>query len=56
MVLMAKQHMYMEMPAKMMESRGMFHFFKYGDAENSCGEWLAPKIKAAPVTRWVTRM
>ena len=40
-VLMAKQHMYMEMPAKMMESRGMFHFFRTGDVENACPEWQA---------------
>lgn len=40
-VLMAKQHMYMEMPAKMMENRGMFHFFKYGDVDNACTEWQA---------------
>ena len=39
-VLMNKQHMYMEMPSKMMESRGMFHFFKSGDVENACADWL----------------
>jgi hypothetical protein len=39
-VLMAKQHMYMEMPAKMMENRGMFAFFKSGDVENACSDWL----------------
>ena len=40
-VLMAKQHMYMEMPSKMMENRGMFHFFRTGDVENACPEWQA---------------
>ena len=40
-VLMDKQHMYMEMPSKMMENRGMFHFFKTGDVENACAEWQA---------------
>ena len=40
-VLMAKQHMYMEMPESMMEKRGMFHFFKTGDVENACSEWQA---------------
>jgi hypothetical protein len=40
-VLMAKQHMYMEMPSKMMENRGMFHFFKSGDVDNACPEWEA---------------
>ena len=39
-VLMAKQHMYMEMPSKMMENRGMFAFFKSGDVENACSDWL----------------
>ena len=39
-VLMPKQHMYMEMPAKMMESRGVFSFFKSGDVENACSDWL----------------
>ena len=39
-VLMPKQHMYMEMPAKMMESRGMFNFFKSGDVESACSDWL----------------
>jgi hypothetical protein len=40
MILMDKQRMYMEMPAKMMESRGVFHFFQSGDVENACTEWL----------------
>ncbi len=39
-VLMAKQHMYMQMPEKMMEGRGMVHFFKSGDVDNACSEWL----------------
>jgi len=39
-VLMAKQHMYMEMPAKMMENRGMFEFFRSGDVDNACSDWL----------------
>src|SRR5437764_11013211 len=39
-VLMPKQHMYMEMPQHAMDSRGMFHFFKSGDAENACPDWL----------------
>lgn len=34
-VLMPKQHMYMEMPAQAMENRGMFSFFKAGDVENA---------------------
>jgi hypothetical protein len=39
-VLMAQQHMYMEMPASMMESRGMFHFFQTGDPSDACADWL----------------
>ena len=39
-VLMAKQHMYMEMPSKMMENRGMFEFFRSGDVDNACSDWL----------------
>lgn len=39
-VLMPKQHMYMEMPAQAMENRGMFSFFKAGDVENACSDWL----------------
>lgn len=38
-VLMPKQHMYMEMPSKMMENRGAFHFFQSGDVENACADW-----------------
>jgi len=39
-VLMAKQHMYMEMPQQMMEKRGMYTFFRTGDVENACSDWL----------------
>ncbi len=39
-VLMPQQHMYMEMPASAMENRGMFSFFKSGDIDNACGDWL----------------
>jgi hypothetical protein len=39
-VVMAKQKMYMEMPASAMENRGMFTFFKSGDVENACADWL----------------
>lgn len=42
-VIMDKQHMYMQMPASMMESRGMFHFFKSGDVDNACTDWLKLK-------------
>ena len=39
-VMMEKQHMYMEMPTKMMENRGMFEFFRSGDVDNACADWL----------------
>jgi hypothetical protein len=39
-VLMPQQHMYMEMPASAMESRGMFAFFRSGDVDNACSDWL----------------
>lgn len=39
-VIMDKQHMYMLMPAKAMENRGMFSFFKSVDADNACPDWL----------------
>jgi hypothetical protein len=39
-VLMAKQHMYMEMPQQMLEKRGMYTFFRTGDVENACSDWL----------------
>ena len=39
-VLMPQQHMYMEMPSTMMESRGMFHFFQTGDPSDACADWL----------------
>jgi hypothetical protein len=39
-ILMDKQHMYMEMPTAMMENRGMFEFFRSGDVDNACSDWL----------------
>jgi hypothetical protein len=39
-VLMPQQHMYMEMPASAMENRGMFSFFRSGDIDNACSDWL----------------
>jgi hypothetical protein len=38
-VLMAQQHMYMEMPAQTMQQRGMYNFFRTGDVENACSDW-----------------
>jgi hypothetical protein len=39
-VLMPEQHMYMEMPAQTTDQRGMYYFFRSGDVENACTEWL----------------
>jgi hypothetical protein len=40
-VLMQQQHMYMEMPAQMAGQRTTYNFFRTGDAENACADWLA---------------
>jgi hypothetical protein len=42
-VLMPQQHMYMEMPGESMENRGMYGFFRSGDVENACADWLKLK-------------
>jgi Domain of unknown function (DUF4412) len=39
-VLMEPQHMYMEMPAQMASQRNAYNFFRTGDAENACADWL----------------
>jgi hypothetical protein len=41
MVLMAQQHMYMEMPAQSQSQRmsNTNAFFRAGDVENACGDW-----------------
>jgi hypothetical protein len=41
MVLMAQQHMYMEMPAQSQSQRMAYTaaFFQTGDVENACGDW-----------------
>jgi hypothetical protein len=39
-VLLDKQHMYMDMPGTMLQKSGMFHFFASGDVENACSDWL----------------
>jgi hypothetical protein len=40
-ILMAQQHMYMEMPAQMQSQRMSYAaaFFQTGDVENACGDW-----------------
>lgn len=42
-VLIPQQHMYMEMTAETMENRGMYGFFRSGDVENACADWLKLK-------------
>lgn len=39
-VLMDQQHMYMEMPAQAQGQRIAYDFFRTGDAENACSEWM----------------
>ncbi len=40
-VLMPERHMYMEMPGQMMQKRNLtYDFFRTGDAENACSDWL----------------
>jgi hypothetical protein len=38
-VLMAQQHMYMEIPAQSQGQRLGYAFFQAGDVENACGDW-----------------
>ena len=40
-VLMEEQHMYMQLPQQMANQRNMYHFFRAGDVENACTDWLA---------------
>lgn len=40
-VLMPEKHMYIEMPGQMMQKRNLtYDFFRTGDAENACSDWL----------------
>jgi len=39
-VLMDQQHMYMEMPAQMANQRNAYNFFRTGDVDNACSDWL----------------
>ncbi|HYM75908.1 MAG TPA: DUF4412 domain-containing protein [Candidatus Dormibacteraeota bacterium] len=40
-VIMDQQHMYMEMPAQMAAQRNAYHFFRTGDVESACSDWMA---------------
>jgi len=40
-VLMAQQHMYMEMPEQMANRQHTFDFFRVHNVENACSDWLA---------------
>lgn len=39
-VLMDQQRMYMEMPAQMASQRTAYNFFRTGDVDNACSDWL----------------
>lgn len=40
-VVMDQQHMYMEMPAQIAAQRNTYHFFRTGDVDSACTDWLA---------------
>lgn len=40
-VVMDQQHMYMELPVQMSSQRNAYHFFRTGDVDNACSDWLA---------------
>ena len=40
-ILMPEKHMYMEMPVQIMQKRNLtYDFFRTGDADNACSDWL----------------
>jgi len=39
-VVMDERQMYMEMPSQMAKQRVAYDFFRTGDAENACSDWL----------------
>jgi hypothetical protein len=39
-MLMDQQQMYMEMPAQMANRQNQWNFFRTGDVENACSDWL----------------
>lgn len=40
-VIMDQQHMYMDMSPQMASQRNAYHFFRTGDADNACADWMA---------------
>jgi hypothetical protein len=42
-VLMDQQHMYMDMPVQLANQRGAYNFFRTGDADNACADWMQQK-------------
>jgi len=39
-VVMDQQHMYMDLPQQMANQRMTYNFFRTGDVENACSDWL----------------
>ena len=39
-VLMTQQHMYMEAPSQMASQRMAYNFFRTGDVESACSDWM----------------
>jgi hypothetical protein len=40
-VLMVQQHLYMEMPVQMASQKSPYNFFRTGDVDSACSDWLA---------------
>lgn len=40
-MVMDQQRMYMQVPIQMQNQRDPYHFFRTGDVENACADWLA---------------
>jgi hypothetical protein len=40
-VLMTQQHMYMEVPVEMANQKSSYNFFRTGDIDSACTDWLA---------------
>jgi hypothetical protein len=53
-VLMDQQHMYMEIPAQAQGQRMAYNFFRTGDAENACSDWLAQERNKGGTCRKVS--
>jgi hypothetical protein len=53
-VLMDQQHMYMDIPPQAQGQRIAYNFFRTGDAENACADWLAQERNKGGTCRRVS--